>query len=235
MIKIATVCGSAREDNFTLKALNIVNEEIRQHENVELDFIDAAKHAGTGIAYGDAGPGRRAIRFTGHAEATAAGLRDHVEGEVFLEWAAFAEALDLGIDDAWVDRLHHVVGQAQTLDRAGGEILHHHVRAGDHILDQIEALRRLQVDCDRHFIGVEHVEIIRIIVRFIGLQAAAGIAHFRILDFHHVRAQPGERFRTGGAGLELSEIDHLDALQEGEIGHVIGHGRVSSGPCVAVS
>ena len=44
MIRIATVCGSAREDNFTLKALNIVNEEISQHENVELDFIDAAKY-----------------------------------------------------------------------------------------------------------------------------------------------------------------------------------------------
>ena len=124
----------------------------------------------------------------------AAGLRDHVEGEVFFERAAFAETLELGIDDAGVDRLHHVIGQAQPLDRAGGEVLHHHVRLTDHVLDQIEALGRLQIDGDRFLIGVEEVKIIRIIVQQAGLQAAAGIAHIRILDLHHLGAEPGKGF-----------------------------------------
>ena len=34
------------------------------------------------------------------AHHAAGGLRDHVEGEVVLERAALAEALDLGVDDA---------------------------------------------------------------------------------------------------------------------------------------
>jgi hypothetical protein len=74
------------------------------------------------------------------------------------------------------------------------------------------------------------VEIIRISVWFIGLQTATGIAPSWIFDFYHVRAKPGEGLGAGGTGLELSKIDYLDALQESEISHVIGHGPVSSEP-----
>jgi len=157
----------------------------------------------TGIAYGDARPGRRAVLVSGHAKGAAAGLGDHVKGKVLLERAAFTETLDLGINDGGVDRLRHLIGQAQALNRAGGEVFHHHIRLGDHVLDQSEALGRLQVDGNRFFVGVEDLEIIRIIVRLIGPQAAAGIAPVRVLDFHHVGAKPGEGLGAGRAGLEL--------------------------------
>ena len=188
---------------------------------------DHHHHAGAGVADRDTGPGRRAVRVPGHAERAATGLRDHVEGEVFFERTAFAETLDLGVDDAGVDRLHHIIGQTQPLDRARGEVLDHDIRLTDHVLDQVEALRRLQVDGNRLLVGVEDMEIIRVVIRFVRLQPAAGIAPVRVLDLHHFGAEPGKRFGAGGAGLELGEIDNLDSLQKSEVGQVIGHGGVS--------
>src|SRR4029450_8081748 len=38
-----------------------------------------------------------------------------------------------------------------------------------------------------------------------------------------VGTHPAEGFRAGRAGLELSEIDDLHALQKSELGHVRGH------------
>ncbi len=44
MIKIATVCGSVRENNSTNKALNLVHDEIRKHADIELEIINAANY-----------------------------------------------------------------------------------------------------------------------------------------------------------------------------------------------
>lgn len=44
MIKIVTVCGSVRDNNSTNKALNLVHDEIRKHNDVELEVIDAANY-----------------------------------------------------------------------------------------------------------------------------------------------------------------------------------------------
>src|SRR5258705_12493521 len=72
---------------------------------------DRHQHAGAGITERDAGPGRRAVLVSGDAEGAAARLGNHVEGEVVLERAAFAEALDLGVDDARIDARHASLGQ----------------------------------------------------------------------------------------------------------------------------
>ena len=77
----------------------------------------------------DAGPDRRPVGLAGDAHRAAAGLRDHVEGEVLLVRAALAEALDLGIDDAGVDRADHVIAEPEALDRAGRHVLDHDIGA----------------------------------------------------------------------------------------------------------
>ena len=107
------------------------------------------------------GPGfsGRPSQFAGGAHDAAAGLRDHVEGEVLLVGAALAEALDLAVDDRRVERSDDVGAEAEPLDRAGGEILHQHVGLGGQVLDQLQALRVLQVDGDRLLVGVEIQEI----------------------------------------------------------------------------
>ena len=41
-IRIVTILGSVRPGNMTGKALALVNDEIRKHERVSLEFIDPA-------------------------------------------------------------------------------------------------------------------------------------------------------------------------------------------------
>src|SRR2546428_8580300 len=184
---------------------------------------DRHQHAGAGITERHAGPGRRAVLVSGDAEGAAARLGNHVEGEVVLERAAFAEALDLGVDDARIDRLHDVIGQAQPLDGARGKVLDHHVRLADHVLDELEPLGGLEIDRDRLLVGVEGVEIVGIGVGLAGAKTPAGVAHFRVLDLHDIGTQPAECLGTGRTCLELGEIDDLHALQEGEVADAGGH------------
>ena len=188
---------------------------------------DRHQHPGTGVAEREAGPDRRAIGLPGDAERAAGGLCDHVEREVLLERAAFAEPFDLGIDDAGVDGFHHVVAQPQPLDGTRREILDRDVGLAQQVLHQFQSLGGLQVDGDGTLVGVEHVEIIRIVVRLPRPQAATRVAHAGVLDLHHIGAQPRQRFRAGRTSLELGEIDDFHAGEEFEIGDDIGHGACS--------
>ena len=100
---------------------------------------DRHQHAGAGVADRAAGLDRRLAGLAGDAHRAAGGLRDHVEGEALLVRAALAEALDLAIDDAGVDRLQHVVAETEALDRAGREVLGEDVGLLDQLLDQLDA------------------------------------------------------------------------------------------------
>ena len=144
------------------------------------------------------------------------GLRDHVEGQVVLVRAALAEALHLGVDDAGIDLGDDVVAEAQPLDRAGREVLHEHVGLGGEILDELLAGRRLQVDGQRFLVGVEDQEIERSRRRARARMHAAGIAALRVLDLHHLGAEPRQRLRAGRPRLELRQIQHAHACETGE-------------------
>ena len=56
---------------------------------------DRQQHAGAGVAEGRARLARAPVALAGDRHRAAAGLGDHVEGEVVLVGAALAEALDL--------------------------------------------------------------------------------------------------------------------------------------------
>ena len=56
------------------------------------------------------------------------------------------------------------------------------------------------------------MKVVRIVVRLIRLQSAAGIASVRIFDFDDVSAEPSERLGTGRACFKLGEINNFDAL-----------------------
>src|SRR5207237_6247692 len=112
------------------------------------DDAERHQHAGTGIADRRTGLDRPAIALAGDAHRAAGGLGDRVEGQALLIGAARAEALDLGIDYAWIDRTDDVIAEPQPLDRAGREILGEDIGLLHHFLDQIEAALVLQIDCD---------------------------------------------------------------------------------------
>ncbi len=141
-----------------------------------------------------------------------------------LEWAAFAEALHLGVDDAGVQFAHHVIAEPEPLDRAGGKILHADVGLAEHVLHQGKPARRFQVERDGLLVRVEHVEVIRIIVRLSRPQPAPRIAHLRVFDLHHFRTKPGERLGAGGTCFELREVHDADSREKINLGAVFLHG-----------
>ena len=152
---------------------------------------DRQQHAGARIAERDAGAGRGPIGIARHAEGTAAGLRDHVKGQVLFERAAFAETLHLRVDDTWIDLLNLFITEAEPFDRPRREVLDHHIGFPEQIPDQFETLRRFQICRHGSLIGVQDMEIERIVVQMVRLQAATRIATIRVLDLHHICPHPG--------------------------------------------
>ena len=154
-------------------------------------------------------------------------MGDHVKGEVFLERAAFPKALDLAVDDLRVDCLDGLIIEAEALDRAGGKILHADIGLGQQIADDFLPAFGFQVQGDGFLVGVEQLEIPRIIVRLALAQAAAGVAEAGVFHLHDLRAQPCQGFRAGRTGFELGEIDDLDAGEEVYFLAIFDHGTGS--------
>src|SRR6202035_5546079 len=103
------------------------------------DDAERHQHAGAGVANRRAGLDRPAVALTGDAHRPANGLCDRVERQPLLVWAAVAEALHLGIDDARIDRADDIVAEPEPLDRAGREVLGEYIRLLYHFLDQRQA------------------------------------------------------------------------------------------------
>ena len=187
---------------------------------------DRHQHAGAGVAEGRTRTDRPAAGLAGNRHVAAAGLRDHVEGEVVLVRAALAEALDLGVDQARVELVQLVPAEAQFLDRAGRHVLDEDVGLLRHVLDQREAARRFQIDRNGFFIGVVDHEVIGVGAGFrTGAENAAGFAAFRVFDLDDLGAELGHDLGAGRTGLELRQVEHAKpgeaVRRDGGFGHCV--------------
>src|SRR5207302_7957700 len=88
---------------------------------IEQRADDAERHQHTGAGIADRRPGldRPAVALAGDAHRPSRTLRDRIERQTLLVRAAVSEALDLGIDDARIDRAHDVLPEPQPPDRTG--------------------------------------------------------------------------------------------------------------------
>ena len=118
------------------------------------DDAEREQHAGAGVADRRPGLDRLAVALAGDAHRAAASLGDRIEAQALFVRAAVAEALDLRIDDARVERADDVIAEAQPLDRAGREILGEDIGLLGHVLDQGQAALGFEVDGDRPLVGV---------------------------------------------------------------------------------
>ena len=75
-----------------------------------------------------------------------------------------------------------------------------------HVLDQSQTALGFKVDGDRPFVGVVDHEIIRI-----GHTPAPRLPAIGILHLDDIRTHPGQRLGAGCSGLELGQIENLDA------------------------
>src|ERR1700730_14307895 len=168
------------------------------------DDAERHQHAGAGVADRRARLDGLAVALAGDAHRAARGLRDRVERQALFVRAAVAETLDLGIDDARIDRADDVVAEPEPFDRTGREVLGEDIGLLYHLLDQLQAAVGLQIDRQRALVGVVHHEIIRI-----AKAGAAGLAARR-LDLGDVGAHPGKRLGARRAGLELRQVEHAN-------------------------
>ena len=107
------------------------------------------------------GSGRRAVRIAGDADRAAAGLRDHVEGEVFLVRAALAEAFDLAVDDAGVQLLAPRRSRGRGARSYRGRSSRRVTSALRSMsLTSGEPARGFQIHRERLLVGVEDVKVI---------------------------------------------------------------------------
>ena len=175
---------------------------------------DRQQHAGAGVAEGRARLAGAPRALAGDAHRAPAGLRDHVEGQVVLVRAALAEALDLGVDQARVERVQHLPAEAQAFDRARRHVLDEDVGVLGHLLDERDAALGLEVDRDRFLVGVVDHEVVAVGTRRrSGADRAAGLAALGALDLDDLGPEHREDLGAGRARLELRQVEDSDAGQ----------------------
>jgi hypothetical protein len=175
---------------------------------------DRQQHAGSGIAQGGPGLARPPIALAGDRHRAAAGLRDHVEGEIVLVGAAFAEPLHLGIDEARVEVVQHRPAEPQSLDRPWSKVFDENIGPARHLFDEREPAFGFQIYCNRFLIGVVNHEVISIGARpRPAAEYPSGLAAFRVFDLDDLGAEPSERLGAGRPGLELREIENPHSLK----------------------
>ena len=169
----------------------------------------AQEHAGGGVGDGDADAHRAMPGFAGDRHQAAHALHDLVDAGARRVRAVLTEARDGCQDDARVDRLQLLVGEAEALLHRGAEIFHHDVGAGDQPGQHFGAGRRLQIEAQAALVAMQ--------VLLVGAVAAPGdaadLAVGRRVDADHVGAPVGQQAHGGGPGAGDREVEHGVARQ----------------------
>ena len=116
------------------------------------------------------------------------------------------------------DGRHHVVAEAQLVERAGPEVVHHRVRDRVEVPDDLRRTGRLEVHRDRSLAQVQLGEHGLLVVVSLGLaqhdRPDAGLVHpGAALDLDHVGAEQAQEHRAVGTGPGPGEIDDAHARQ----------------------
>ena len=172
-------------------------------------------HSRPGVADRGAGHGGRALGLTRHGERARRRLRHHVVALVARVGAAHSEALDAGVDDPRVHRLHHVVADVELLHDARAVVLHEDVVVRRHVEQQLPSARLTQVQHDAALVAVPVQEVGR--VAQAAQLAPPRVAAARRLDLHDVGPHPGQRLRARGSRLVLRHVQDPHSIERGHV------------------
>jgi hypothetical protein len=208
----------------------LVERHIHHLARTAVHFLVAQRHQraerapqrGDRVADRDPGLHRRAVGKAGHVAQPAHRLADGAEAGLLRHRPALAEARQAHHDQAGVDLRQRLPAQAELVEHAGAEVLHHDVGLGHQPAHHLDAVRVLQVHRHRLLVARLQVPPQRgALVELAPLaQRIAAIGRF---DLDHLGAELGEDARGEGAGDQGAEFDDLEA-GEGFGGR--GHGGV---------
>src|SRR5204862_6005678 len=119
--------------------------------------------------------------------------------------------------------LHLVVAETEALDRSRRHVLDRDVGLLQELLDELEPPRRFEIDRQRFLVRVEHVEVPRVIGGLSRKHPAGGIARLRVLDLHHLSAEPGDSLGARRPRLELGEVYHTEPGETRDLPAVSTH------------
>ena len=178
---------------------------------------------GAEVHHGETHAGRAVFRVSRHRHHPGHRLNGTVVGRRLGRRAGLAVARDRTIDQVGLDCLHRLIPEAEAVDHARPEVLHHDVGVLDQPSDDFESARVFEVERQRPLVGIHgqeerrHAGLANVVV---GADAAALVAGAGFLDLDHIRAQQPElhgRERTG---------EHLGKIDDPNAGESLGHGEV---------
>jgi hypothetical protein len=172
---------------------------------------DRHVHAGAGIPDRRIDVGRRIFGEAGDAHRPAHGLGDRLEALESAVRPVGAEALDRGVDKSRVDLAQGCVAEPEAIERARPEILHQHVRLGDHLPEQILAGVGLEIQRQAALVGVQDQEEQAVAILLVAHVHPRNVAALGLLELDHVGTEEAENLRAGGPRLVVRHVDDADA------------------------
>ncbi len=179
--------------------------------DVGREDADRQVHAGVAVAQRRGADGRRAVPEAGRRRGAAGALRHVLVDLQVVVVVAVAEALDRGDDHLRVERLDVLPREAHAVERARAEVLDQHVGLLDQLLQHRLAFGLLGVQRQRALVAVEHREVQRVDVGNVAQLRARDVARAGALDLDDVRTEPREQLGARRTGLDMGEVDDLDA------------------------
>ena len=164
------------------------------------------------------GTGGLSALGTGDGHHTAHGLSQDIIARAQVVGTVAAEAGDRRIDDAGIDLLQDIIAQPQLVHHAGAVVFHHDIRFFDKLLEDLLALRGLQVQGDPLFVAVDvgKIDAFPLTIQIFGTEggiAAGVVTAFGDLDLDDVCAHVSQHHGAEGAGKHTGQVENGQVLQ----------------------
>ena len=164
------------------------------------------------------GTGGLSALGTGDGHHTAHGLSQNIIAWTQVVGAVAAKARDRRIDDAGIDLLQDIIAQSQLVHHAGAVVFHHDIRFFDKLLEDLLALRGLQVQGDPLFVAVDvgKIDALPLTIQIFGTEggiAAGVVTAFGNLDLDDVCAHVSQHHGAEGAGKHTGQVENRQVLQ----------------------
>ncbi len=163
------------------------------------------------VAVRDSRPDGATARLAGDRHNAAHGLHDDVQRRPLTVRSCLSEAGCASEDDAWIARGESLVADAELVERAGREVLHHDVDLLREAQEQVPPFVGLQVDGDGALPAVDAEEV-RAPVVLVWARGAGDVAVGRPLDLDHVGAEVAQHHGGVGPGEHPREVEDLDVF-----------------------
>src|SRR5208337_5011547 len=180
-------------------------------------------HRGHRIAHREAGQHRRAVGKAQRVDNSGVRRRDIIVAGLGCERTGLAEARYRAHYDRRVNRLDHLVGKADPPDNAGREVLDQYVDSRQHLFDDRQPRRGLQIDAQALLAPIESHEVAAAAV--LDYRDVARVVATRRFDLDDFGARLGHRARAHRTRDVHREVQYLVAAKRPETG-LLRHGAI---------